>query len=148
MVLTESPSSSTDLATSNNHQVATGGTSAPTALFDSTGIWETASGTCAGGTTASSNPGASASSPGNGSRVTTNLSACLAVGDCGVSKDRSTEGVQLGAPAPPLGSFSFAFLLFGAKRVNIFSSFGAAIECGLHPFGFPRPLHQWSLNAL
>src|SRR5712671_5733609 len=38
MVLTESPSSSTDLATSNNHQVATGGTSAPTALFDSTGI--------------------------------------------------------------------------------------------------------------
>src|SRR5260370_7379746 len=38
MVLTESPPSSTELATSNNHQVPTGGTSAPTALFDSTGI--------------------------------------------------------------------------------------------------------------
>jgi hypothetical protein len=47
---------------------ATGGMSAPTALFDSTGISGTASGTCAGGTTPSSNPGASASSPGNGSR--------------------------------------------------------------------------------
>src|SRR5467141_2366526 len=81
-------------------------------------------------------------------RVTTNLSACLAVGDCGVSKDRSTAGVRLGAPAPAVGVISFAFLLFGAKGFNIFSSFGAAIECGLHPFGFPRRLHQWSLNAL
>src|SRR2546423_1676674 len=79
---------------------------------------------------------------------TTNLSACLAVGDCGVSKDRSTAGAHLGAPAPAAGVISFAFLLFGAKGFNIFSSFGAVIECGLHPFGFPRPLHQWSLNAL
>jgi hypothetical protein len=47
---------------------ATGGTSAPTALFDSTGISGTTSGTCADGTTASSSPAASASSPGNGSR--------------------------------------------------------------------------------
>ena len=45
-----------------------GGTSAPTFLFDSTGISGATSSTCAGGTTASSNPSASASSPGNGVR--------------------------------------------------------------------------------
>jgi HSP20 family molecular chaperone IbpA len=38
------------------------------------------------------------------------------VGDCGVSKDRSTAGVQLGAPAPAVGVISFAFLLFRGKR--------------------------------
>ena len=49
---------------------AISGTSAPTPLFDGTGIAGTASGTCATATTASSSPTASASSPTIGSRST------------------------------------------------------------------------------
>src|SRR6476660_5952706 len=51
---------------------------------------------------------------------TTNLSACLAVGDCGVSKYRSTEGVQLGAPAPALGSFLLRSSFSGQKGLIYF----------------------------
>src|ERR1700730_3226005 len=67
------PTTSTSASTSPGNSMAgtsstMGGTSAPTFLFDSTGISGATSSTCAGGTTASSNPSASASSPGNGVR--------------------------------------------------------------------------------
>jgi hypothetical protein len=65
---TSSPGNSSSGSSMAGSSSATGGMSAPTALFDSTGISGTASGTCASGTTASFNPGASASSPGNGLR--------------------------------------------------------------------------------